>query len=134
MCSVRILKTLDQTKGKIGGREGAAAGLGVPRTTLIHRFKRLGITVAPVTSESHSMHTPPSGVSQEAARSGNSKAHSDVGRACTLAKAEIEQILEATEMTDGLIDGEGGAAEILGVPPSTLRSRMKKLGIKLPQV
>jgi len=129
-----ILKTLDQTKGKIGGRDGAAARLGLPRTTLIHRMKRLGITVAPVaTSESPPM-PPPNGVSQEAAPSGNSKAQSDVGRACTLAQAEIEQIVEATEMTDGLIDGEGGAAEILGVPPSTLRSRMKKLGIKRPQV
>jgi formate hydrogenlyase transcriptional activator len=98
-------------------------------------MKRLGIIVAPVaTSESIPPMPPPSGVSQEAARSGNSKAHSDVGRASTLAKAEIEQILKATEMTDGVIDGEGGAAEILGVPPSTLRSRMKKLGIKLPQV
>ena len=130
-----ILKTLHQTKGRIGGRDGAAARLGLPRTTLIHRMKRLGIIAAPVaTSESIPPMPPPSGVSQEAARSGNSKAHSDVGRACTLAQAEIEQIVEATEMTDGLIDGEGGAAEILGVPPSTLRSRMKKLGIKLPQV
>jgi hypothetical protein len=34
-------------------------------------------------------------------------------------------------MTDGVVDGEGGAAEILGVPPSTLRSRMKKLGRNL---
>jgi formate hydrogenlyase transcriptional activator len=130
-----ILKTLYQTKGRIGGRDGAAARLGLPRTTLIHRMKRLGIIAASVaTSESIPRMPPPSGVSQEAARSGNSKAHSDVGRACTLAQAEIEQILEATEMTDGLIDGEGGAAEILGVPPSTLRSRMKKLGIKLTQV
>ena len=130
-----ILKTLHQTKGRIGGRDGAAARLGLPRTTLIHRMKRLGIIVAPVaTSESITPMPPPSGVSQEAAPSGNSKAQSDVGRACTLAQAEIEQIVEATEMTDGLIDGEGGAAEILGVPPSTLRSRMKKLGIKRPQV
>jgi len=130
-----ILKTLHHTKGRIGGRDGAAARLGLPRTTLIHRMKRLGIIVAPVpTSESIPPMPPPSGVSQDAARSRDSKAHSDAGRAGTLAKAEIEQILKATEMTDGLIDGEGGAAEILGIPPSTLRSRMKKLGVKLQQV
>src|SRR6266851_3366075 len=130
-----ILQTLQETNGVIGGRDGAAARLGLPRTTLIHRMKRLGITVASVAiSESIPRMPPPSGISQEAARSGNSKAHSDVGRECTLAQAEIEQILEATEMTDGVIDGGGGAAEILGVPPSTLRSRMKKLGIKLTQV
>jgi transcriptional regulator with GAF, ATPase, and Fis domain len=33
-------------------------------------------------------------------------------------------------MINGLIAGEVGAAEVLGVPPSTLRNRMKKLGIK----
>jgi transcriptional regulator with GAF, ATPase, and Fis domain len=31
--------------------------------------------------------------------------------------------------TDGQVDGKGGAAELVGVNPSTLRSRMKKLGI-----
>jgi transcriptional regulator with GAF, ATPase, and Fis domain len=49
----------------------------------------------------------------------------------TLVDAETKHILEVVEMTDGLIAGEGGAAEVLGVPPSTLRSRMKKLGIHL---
>jgi transcriptional regulator with GAF, ATPase, and Fis domain len=52
-----------------------------------------------------------------------------VGRECTFVEAEREHILEAVEMANGLIDGEGGAAEALGVPPSTLRSRMKKIGI-----
>lgn len=31
--------------------------------------------------------------------------------------------------TNGQVDGKGGAAELVGVNPSTLRSRMKKLGI-----
>jgi transcriptional regulator with GAF, ATPase, and Fis domain len=53
-----------------------------------------------------------------------------VGRVCTLAEAEREHISEVVEMTNGLIAGKGGAAEALGVPPSTLRNRMKKLGIK----
>lgn len=44
-----ILDTLQETDGLIGGRNGAAARLGVPRTTLIYRMKRLGIpsTVGP---------------------------------------------------------------------------------------
>ena len=40
--------------------------------------------------------------------------------------AHIQRALNATE---GRIEGESGAAERLGVHPSTLRSRMKKLGL-----
>jgi len=38
-----ILQTLRQTEGVVGGRGGAAARLGLPRTTLIAKMKRLGI-------------------------------------------------------------------------------------------
>jgi formate hydrogenlyase transcriptional activator len=38
-----ILEALQQTHGVIGGRNGAAARLGLPRTTLIYKMKRLGI-------------------------------------------------------------------------------------------
>jgi len=38
-----ILQTLQQTKGVVGGQNGAAARLGLPRTTLIAKMKRLGI-------------------------------------------------------------------------------------------
>jgi len=38
-----ILQTLEQTQGVIGGRDGAAAKLGLPRTTLISKMRRLGI-------------------------------------------------------------------------------------------
>jgi formate hydrogenlyase transcriptional activator len=46
---LHILDTLQQTDGLVGGRNGAAARLGVPRTTLISKMKRLGIlsTVSP---------------------------------------------------------------------------------------
>jgi formate hydrogenlyase transcriptional activator len=40
----RICQTLQETKGVIGGRNGAAVRLGLARTTLIYRMKRLGIT------------------------------------------------------------------------------------------
>jgi formate hydrogenlyase transcriptional activator len=40
-------------------------------------------------------------------------------------------IQEVLRHTGGQIDGKGGAAEILGLPPSTLRSRLKKLELKL---
>jgi formate hydrogenlyase transcriptional activator len=38
-----ILHTLEQTEGVVGGRNGAAARLGLPRTTLISKMRRLGI-------------------------------------------------------------------------------------------
>jgi formate hydrogenlyase transcriptional activator len=38
-----ILQTLQQTEGTVGGRRGAAARLGLPRTTLISKMRRLGI-------------------------------------------------------------------------------------------
>ncbi len=141
--SSHILETLQQTKGVIGGRDGAAARLGLPRTTLIYKMKRLGITfwqpsalpartaALVTTSEDPALRIPPlSGISHEDANSGNSSPHPDMGRVCTLAEAEREHISEVVEMTNGLIAGKGGAAEALGVPPSTLRNRMKKLGIK----
>jgi formate hydrogenlyase transcriptional activator len=38
-----ILRALEQVKGVIGGQNGAAVKLGLPRTTLIAKMKRLGI-------------------------------------------------------------------------------------------
>jgi transcriptional regulator with GAF, ATPase, and Fis domain len=42
-----IVFTLAQTNWVVGGRDGAAARLGLPRTTLISRMQRLGISRAP---------------------------------------------------------------------------------------
>jgi transcriptional regulator with GAF, ATPase, and Fis domain len=38
-----ILRVLRETKGKIGGSDGAAARLGLIRTTLNSKMKKLGI-------------------------------------------------------------------------------------------
>ncbi|MCX7817167.1 MAG: sigma 54-interacting transcriptional regulator [Syntrophales bacterium] len=40
-----IIEALQITGGRLGGKKGAAALLGVKRTTLIHRMKKLGINV-----------------------------------------------------------------------------------------
>ncbi|PCK32168.1 sigma-54 interaction domain-containing protein [Pseudoalteromonas piscicida] len=47
----------------------------------------------------------------------------------TLAQAEAEHILRVLEMSNWKISGTDGAAEKLGLPESTLRSKMKKLKI-----
>jgi transcriptional regulator with GAF, ATPase, and Fis domain len=44
-------------------------------------------------------------------------------------RAHIERVLG---LTDGRLYGKGGAAERLGLKPSTLQSRMKKLGVRRP--
>src|SRR5258708_38254289 len=41
--SSHILQTLQETKGVIGGRNGAAARLGLPRTTLMYKMRRVGV-------------------------------------------------------------------------------------------
>ncbi len=46
-----------------------------------------------------------------------------------LISAHIERVLQQTK---GRIEGEHGASKILGMNPSTLRFRMKKLGIQAP--
>jgi formate hydrogenlyase transcriptional activator len=50
----------------------------------------------------------------------------------TLENNERQHIMRALNETRWVIHGKKGAAEILGINPSTLRSRMEKLGIKKP--
>jgi formate hydrogenlyase transcriptional activator len=49
-----------------------------------------------------------------------------------LATVEREHILKALRETDWRIEGPSGAASILKLHPSTLRFRIKKLGICRP--
>jgi formate hydrogenlyase transcriptional activator len=50
----------------------------------------------------------------------------------TLKENEREHILQALRILRWKVRGPGGAAEILDINPSTLASRMRKLGIKRP--
>ena len=50
----------------------------------------------------------------------------------TMAGVERETILAALRATGGIIAGPDGAAAHLGLPRTTLQSRMKKLGIRRP--
>ena len=47
----------------------------------------------------------------------------------TLAEMERRHIVKVLEMTGARVSGKRGAAEVLGLKESTLRSRMKKLGV-----
>jgi transcriptional regulator with GAF, ATPase, and Fis domain len=48
---------------------------------------------------------------------------------CTLEEVEIRHIRSVLHKTEWVVEGAEGAAQILGLHPNTLRSRMKKLGI-----
>lgn len=48
----------------------------------------------------------------------------------TLAEAEREHIVKVLELTAWRVRGKAGAAELLGMKPTTLESRMAKLGIR----
>ena len=61
-------------------------------------------------------------------------ARTKVSGLVTLADAERRHIREALQTTGWRIKGEGGAARLLGMNPSTLYSRMQKLGIGNHQV
>ena len=50
----------------------------------------------------------------------------------TIEEVERSHIQNVLKKTKGVVEGPRGAASILGLNPSTLRSRMQKLGIKKP--
>ncbi len=77
-----ILQALQQTDGVVGGKNGAAARLGLRRTTLISKMRRLRI------KRGQSSALPPlSAIAREGVRSGNSVRQSDIGRAYRVAEA-----------------------------------------------
>ena len=50
-----------------------------------------------------------------------------------LKRREMDNISSALRRSDWRVYGEGGAAELLGVKPSTLASRIKKMGLEKPR-
>ena len=55
------------------------------------------------------------------------------GSGVTLVEIEKRHIRTVLDTTRWRIEGGGGAAQLLGLKPSTLRSRMLKLGIARPR-
>ena len=73
-----------------------------------------------------------SAVEIEDALESRTPVNASTGPAATLEDMERAHILRVLDATDGVIEGPKGAAAVLAVNPSTLRSRMQKLGIKKP--
>ncbi|MFH5832578.1 sigma 54-interacting transcriptional regulator [Halalkalibaculum sp. DA3122] len=65
----------------------------------------------------------------------SNSSHAANGRILTaeeLLQEERRNMIRALKATDWKVAGKGGAAELIGVPPSTFSSRMKALNIKRP--
>lgn len=60
-------------------------------------------------------------------------AGSAAAAAATLEDVERQHIIDTLERANWTVEGELGAAAALGLNASTLRSRMKKLGIARPR-
>jgi len=60
-------------------------------------------------------------------------AQSGAEQSGTLEEGEKRQIIQALNTTGWRVSGKGGAAEILGINPKTLESRMHRLGIQRNQ-
>ena len=56
----------------------------------------------------------------------------DMAKTLTLEEMERQHIRDILEQTNWRVSGEKGAAKILGLNPTTLEARMKKLGIARP--
>jgi transcriptional regulator with GAF, ATPase, and Fis domain len=54
----------------------------------------------------------------------------NTSRIKTLKELESEHILQVLRRCNGKVRGDDGAANLLDIKPTTLESRMKKLGIK----
>jgi len=75
--------------------------------------------------------TPPKAVTLPAAQTAG-PASADSPAAVSLEDVERRHIESVLKQANWMIEGERGAAKILNLHPSTLRSRMQKLGIKRP--
>jgi formate hydrogenlyase transcriptional activator len=82
-----------------------------------------------LTVEPHALRMPTAATAAVATPNGTaSPASGDTAR--TLAESQRRHIIHALEQCNWVIEGPRGAATMLGLHPNTLRSRMKKLGIR----
>ena len=77
-----------------------------------------------ITSPNSTLHVPDDLLTEKQLSS------AEFGSSISLDEVQHQHILAILKKTDGKIEGPGGAAEILQLKPSTLRHRMKKLGVK----
>jgi transcriptional regulator with GAF, ATPase, and Fis domain len=103
------MQALAFTNGQIEGDGGAAALLGRKPSTLRSRLTKQGITRAAALLAGLPRTMPTD---------------------WTITGLQRRHISDVLALTEGRIDGAGGAANLLGLKPSTLRTRNEMLGIR----
>lgn len=83
-----------------------------------------------ILSSGSDLQAPLSELQHSVATAADDPLQSNAPKLTSLDEMERAHIREVLQHTGGSIAGKGGAAEILGLPASTLRGRMKKLGLK----
>src|SRR5690606_40037323 len=96
----------------------------IDRAALLGAHGRLALAAA------MGAHTIPAPFENAPRVARNAPAPSDVA---SLDDAIRSHILGALERTRGKVEGPGGAAELLRINPNTLRSKMRKLGVRAPR-
>ena len=100
----------------------------IERSAILNNGSKLVINSSLISSDS-----PPKSAANSADSSSLAADNAADEGILRLVDFEKQHILKILEMTSWTIAGKGGAAEILDLPASTLRSRMKKLGIHRPK-
>ena len=109
----------------------------IERAVVLARGAVLAINASQFPAEvSEVMVNQSDGVRSHTAASAMASQTSDMARPATSGSTSLEDverrhIIRVLQKTGGLIEGPNGAARILELNPSTLRGRMKKLGIKI---
>ncbi len=109
----------------------------IERAVVLSQGEALELTAdfgpAPLSAQSQSSGVSPadSGGAEERPAESRS-APTPASTAHSLVEVERRHIETVLAQTNWMIEGERGAAKILNLSPSTLRSRMQKLGIKRP--
>lgn len=93
---------------------------------LIDRFRLVGQIVAQALLRAREERTAP----ETSRLSGANGSREGIAWMRRLDEVERDHILRVIDRCHGKINGRGHAAETLGLHPNTLRSRMKKLGIR----
>jgi transcriptional regulator with GAF, ATPase, and Fis domain len=98
------------------------------RATILSSGAELGAAAFDLPARGGAVGEPARAVAPEAEDS-PARAPLKPGAVPTLAAVQREHIIRVLSLTRGRVYGPGGAAALLGLKPSTLQSRMKKLGV-----